>query len=85
MTDHPSLENIEQVVGPIDRMMRAAIAFLIMVISFTLPFTIFEFAALCAVTLYFFFTALTRWDPIYAVFQLAWQNYKTNAAINGRF
>lgn len=85
MNKRPDFENIEHVVGPIDRMIRAAIAFLILVVSFTLPFTIVEFAALCGVTLYFFFTALTRWDPIYAVFQSAWQNYKDKAAISGRF
>lgn len=79
------LESFNQVVGPIDRMIRTAIAFMVLIVSFTLPFSIFEFASLCGVTLYFFFTALTCWDPFYAVVQLLWQSYKDKAAINGRF
>ncbi len=78
-------ESANQIVGPIDRMIRGTIAFLVIVLSFTLPLTIFEFAAFCGVTIFFFFTALTRWDPFYAVVHLFWQNYKDNAAINGRF
>jgi len=75
-----------QIVGPVDRILRGAIALMVIIISFTLPLTIFEFAQFCGVTIYFFFTALTRWDPFYAVFQKAWQNYKDNAAMNrGRF
>jgi len=78
-------ENNNQVVGHIDRLTRGAIAFLILVISFTLPLSILEFAQMCGVTIYFFFTALTRWDPFYAVFYKLQQEYKDSAAINGRF
>ena len=74
-----------QIVGPIDRMIRGTIALMVLVTSFTLPLTIFEFAEFCGVTIYFFFTALTRWDPFYAIFYRFWQNYKDNAAMNGRF
>jgi len=85
MIKNKRYENINQVVGPVDRLTRGAIAFIILVVSFTLPFTILEFAQMCGVTIYFFFTALTRWDPFYAVFYRLHQEYKDNAAINGRF
>jgi len=74
-----------QVVGPIDRLTRGAIGFVILITSFALPLTIFQFAQMCGLTIYFYFTALTGWDPFYAVFYKFWRNYKDNAAINGRF
>jgi len=85
MRKNKKIENSNQVVGPIDRLTRGAIAFIILVISFTLPLTIFEFAQMCGVTIYFFFTALTRWDPLYAIFYKLHQEYKDKSAIEGRF
>lgn len=78
-------ENINQVVGPIDRLIRANIAALILIVSFILSFDMFEFALACGATIYFFFTALTRWDPFYAIFFKIWHEYKDRLAMNGRF
>ena len=78
-------ENINQVVGPIDRLIRANIAVLILLTSFILSFEIFEFAIACGTSIYFFFTALTRWDPFYAVTFKVWNEYKDRLAIGGRF
>jgi len=77
--------NLNQVVGPIDRILRAAIAVFILLVAFILSFNIVELAQACGIVIYFFLTALTRWDPFYALFYKFKEEYKDNAAINGKF
>jgi len=35
--------------------------------------------------IYSFITALSGWDPFYALFAKFWKQYKNSAAIRGRF
>lgn len=74
-----------QVVGPIDSMLRTVIGLVILVSSFVLSLSIFEMTELFGVTIYLWVTAITRWDPVYQVFYTLWDKYKTDAAIKGRF
>ena len=74
-----------QVVGPIDCMLRTVVGLIIMVASFVLSLTIFEMTELLGVTIYLWVTAITKWDPFYLIFYSLWEKYKTDAAIKGRF
>jgi len=76
---------IKDLVSPVGRMARATCAYLVLVLSFTLQFTIVELFLMMVAAIYFFFTALSGWDPFYALFAKFWKQYKNNAAIKGRF
>ena len=76
---------LKDLVSPVGRMARATCAYLVLVLSFTLSFTIVELFLLMVLTIYLFFTALSGWDPFYAVFMKLRQIYKDNSAISGRF
>ena len=78
-------KDIKDLVSPIDRLTRATSGFLVFVISFILNFTIVDFFLMMLMAIYLFFTALSGWDPFYAVFMKLRQMYKDNSAINGRF
>lgn len=74
-----------QVVGPIDCMLRSVIGLVIMVASFVLPLSIFDMTKLFGITIYLWVTGITRWDPFYLIVFTLWDKYKTDAAIKGRF
>ena len=78
-------KDIKDLVSPIDRLCRATSGFLVFTISFILHFTIVEFFLMMLTAIYLFFTALSGWDPFYAVFMKFRQLYKDNSAMNGRF
>jgi len=79
------VNNANEVVGPVDRIVRAAIGFMILASSFALPLSIFEMTEMFIATIYLWLTGLTRWDPFYAVFYKVYHAYKTSSAIRGRF
>lgn len=80
--EHKALKDL---VSPVDRMARATSAYLVLVISFTLNFTIIDLFLMMVSAIYLFFTALSGWDPFYALFMKLRQSYKDNSAMKGRF
>lgn len=77
--------SVNEVVGPVDRVVRAAVGLIILTASFTLQLSIFEMTEFFSVTIYLWLTGLTRWDPFYALFYKLFYAYKTNSAIKGKF
>ena len=57
-------------VGFIERVSRAFIGFMILIISFTLAISSETFATMHFVAMYPLLTALVAWDPIYIVIEL---------------
>ncbi len=76
---------IKNTVGPIDRIFRGFIGLIILIICYSLNLPILDFAILHIITVYFWVTGLTGWDPIYAIVKTAWGNAKETMSINGRF
>jgi len=78
-------KKINQIVGTVDRLIRFTIGFVILIIAYILNFSILHFAELHAITIYLWVSALTGWDPFYAISNQILKFYRTSAAINGRF
>ena len=57
-------------VGFIERVSRAFIGFMILIISFTLAISTETFATMHFVAMYPLLTALVAWDPVYIVIEL---------------
>ena len=76
---------IKNTVGPIDRIFRGFIGLMILVISYSLDLAILDFAIMHIVSVYFWVTGLTGWDPFYAIAKTTWHNAKETMSINGRF
>jgi len=76
---------VKNTVGPIDRILRGFIGLMILITTHSLNLTILDFALLHIITVYFWVTGLTGWDPVYALIKGAWGNAKDTMGINGRF
>jgi len=80
-----SLLTSNHVVGPIDRMFRAVIGLVVLITSFAFDLNIVEMTKLFCITIYFWLTGLTGWDPFYSLAYKAWHHFKTEYDISGRF
>ncbi len=73
------------VVGPIDRLIRGGFGFIILIFTYTLDYTIIQFAGLHMIFCFFALTAMTGWDPAYYFIKQLWEGHKVRSAISGRF
>ena len=85
MNTNVNFYKIKNTVGPIDRIFRGFIGLMILITAYALNLTILDFAIFHIVTIYFWVTGLTGWDPFYALIKTTLQNIRESNSINGRF
>ncbi len=75
----------QALIGPIDRIIRVSIGFMILIFAYTLPLPTLDFAELHMVTVYLWVTVMVSWDPFYAIARKIKQARMERRVMSGKF